>query len=117
MTYLIAIIFSLVSCFIGFNLEITKGNITHVRNGRKPEAGASIFPTIPLVPLFYCGAMWLINQQAENLGFYAVLGYFLIASIVKLSAIRRRKLELHRLVAEQERTEGPQLTNHAGGPA
>ncbi len=106
MTYLIAIVISLVSCIIGFILEIAEGNVTHVRNGRKPEAGVSLVPTIPMVPLFYCGAMWIINTQGENLGLYAVIGYFLIASILKLLAIKRLNLELKKLVAEQERTDG-----------
>jgi len=103
MTYAIAILISLVSCVIGFRLEVVQGNIRHVKNGRNPEAGAAIFPTVPLVPLFYVGAMWLINSLGENFGFYAVLGYFLIANVVKLLSIRRLDSELQQLIEEQKR--------------
>ena len=48
--------------------------------------------------------MWLINKLGENLGFYAVLGYALIAGIYKLFTTRRLELELRRLVDEQERS-------------
>ena len=114
MTYIIAIILSLVSCLIGFGLEVVQGNIRHVQNGRKPEAGAAIFPTIVLVPLFYVAAMWLIDRLWENFGFYAVLGYFLIAGIWKLVSIKRLNLELAGLVAAQERVE-EQPANHSDG--
>lgn len=101
MTYVIIIIFSLVACFVGFGLEVVRGNIRHVENGRKPEAGAAIFPTIPLVPLFYCAAVWLIDRLGENLGFYAVSGYFVISVILKLLKTKRLKLELQGIIAEQ----------------
>ena len=52
MTYMMAVFISLVSCFIGFGLEVVQGNIRHVKNGREPNAGAAMFPTVVVVPLF-----------------------------------------------------------------
>lgn len=76
MIYAMAIIISLFSCFIGFILEVKEGNVRHLKNGRKPEVGAAIVPAIPLVPLFYCGAVWIIDTQVQGFGLYVVSGYF-----------------------------------------
>ena len=58
--------------------EVTIGNINHIKNGREPNAGAAIFPTIPFVPLIILLITWGLNKLLPNLGFYLVIGLFLI---------------------------------------
>jgi len=69
MLYLLAVIFSLVACVQSFASEIMAGNIEHLENGRLPNAGAAIFPLIPVLPLFAVGAAWLIQSLIPH---YAV---------------------------------------------
>ena len=58
MKYAIAILVSFVFCGLSFSSEVTNGNITHLKNGREPNAGAAIFPTIPIVPLMFLAVTW-----------------------------------------------------------
>jgi hypothetical protein len=51
MTYAIVIVLAVIFTFLGFAIDITNGNITHVKNGREPNADAAIFPNIPFNPL------------------------------------------------------------------
>jgi hypothetical protein len=76
MTYAIVALLATVATCQGFAIEITKGNITHVRHGREPNAGAAIFPNIPTVPLLAVGGAWILNQCWPNLGFWAIIALF-----------------------------------------
>src|SRR5262249_40038460 len=51
MIYLIAILLSLVVCWQGVASGVTRGNITHLKAGRLPNAGVAIFPVVPVVQL------------------------------------------------------------------
>ena len=70
--YLFILILSVISCFVGFVLEVAEGNICHIQNGRLPNAGVAIFPNIPVVPLIYVLVVWLLNHLYQDLGFIVV---------------------------------------------
>ena len=76
MMYVLIIIISLVLSAMSFAGEITQANITHIKNGREPDAGAALFPTIPFIPLFIVLLTWGLNTVYENLGFYSIIGCF-----------------------------------------
>ena len=76
MTYAIVIVLSVIFTFLGFAIEITNGNIGHVKNGREPNAGAAIFPNIPFIPVMVVLFAWLLNSCYPNLGFWIVVGLF-----------------------------------------
>ena len=78
MMYVLIIIMSLVFSGMSFVSEITQGNITHIKNGREPNAGAALFPTIPFVPLFMVLLTWGVNTVYEDLGFYFTTGCFIV---------------------------------------
>ena len=59
MEYIIALLVSLVFCVLSFVSEVTSGNIVHLRNGREPNAGAAIIPTIVVIPLIFLIATWI----------------------------------------------------------
>lgn len=71
--YVAIILFSFVSNGIGFYQEVLLGNISHVKNGRKPEAGAAIFPVIPVSQIFYIGLVWGGDKVYPGAGFIAAL--------------------------------------------
>ena len=62
MICLLAIVFRLIASVQSFASEITRGNIDHLKNGRKPNAGAVIFPTIPFVQIVAVGVAWLLEK-------------------------------------------------------
>jgi hypothetical protein len=76
MMYALIIFMSLVACVLGFISEVTRGNIGHIKHGRKPEAGAAIFPTIPTVQIITVLLAWGLNHLYPNLGFYTVIAIF-----------------------------------------
>lgn len=101
--YLLIVVLSLVSCFIGFALHCVRGNITHLKNGREPNAGAALFPDIPMVPCFYVLAAWLMNKAFQNSGFVIVIAYFCIASGIKAFQYKKLKHELLMLIDQGRR--------------
>lgn len=82
MEYLVALLVSLVFCVLSFASEVTSGNIGHLRNGREPNAGAAIIPTIIVVPLMFLLATWigfkLIPEYAAWI-LWALFGVFVFS--------------------------------------
>ena len=95
--YVSLAVLSLGSCAAGFYAETVAGNIRHLKNGREPNAGAAIFPTIPLVPMAHFGLVYGLNQISSNLGWYVAFGYFFVAAIYSFVSISKRKRELDQL--------------------
>lgn len=62
MTYLIAIILSLVVCVQMVAIELIHGSIRHLQQGREPKAGVSLVPMIPFFQLLALGFAWLIEH-------------------------------------------------------
>ncbi len=74
--YLALVLISLVSCFVGFYEEGVRGNIRHLENGREPNAGVALLPTIPVIPAVYFGVVYGLNHLKTGLGWYVILGWF-----------------------------------------
>ena len=79
---------SLMSCFLGFALLITEGNIGHIKAGRPPNAGAALFPNIPIVPLSYVLAVWALDWVSPGRGPSLVFVYALAAICVRAYQLR-----------------------------
>ena len=92
------LVLSLVSCFVGFALEVAQGNIHHVQNGRVPNAGAALLPNIAAVPLTYVGAAWAIDRWRPELGFKVVASYAVLAIAAQWIAQRRAARRLRALI-------------------
>lgn len=97
MVYGLIIFISTVVCVMGFISEITVCNITHIENGRNPEAGASIFPTIPTVQILAVFIAWGLNKVHPNLGFYGILGLFVVYCLFWIPSYLKAKSKLHKL--------------------
>lgn len=98
LAYLLIVVFSIILCFMNFASEIVHGNISHIKNGRTPNAGACIFPIIPFIPLLFICITWVINKFHPNAGFYAVSIIFIIISIAWFFKYTKLKKELQSLV-------------------
>lgn len=95
--YLLFALLSITSISIGFYSEIVNGNIAHLRNGREPNAGAALFPTIPVIPALHFGVACGLNLVYENLGWYVIFSYFGIAAILRVVTITKLNREFKRL--------------------
>ncbi|MCX7006959.1 MAG: hypothetical protein NTY53_06875 [Kiritimatiellaeota bacterium] len=97
MMYGIVIVLSLVSSFMGFASEVTTGNIVHIKNGRKPNAGAAIFPVIPIAQILALLVAWGLNRIHPSLGFYTVSVLFVVFCVFWIPSFRKLKKELEEL--------------------
>ena len=107
MMYTGLIILSIVACFVGFNAEVASSNIIHMENGRKPNAGAAIFPDIPFIPLLFSGIAWLINKNPyiPNLGFFLTYGLLVVIIINSYFATKKLLAKLDEMKKIQEANE------------
>lgn len=96
MIYLLAIFLSVVVSAQCFAAEVTSGNITHLKNGRQPNAGASIFPTIPVFQLLAAGGAWLLQTFISTCAIWILLGLFLLFSAFWFFSFLRLRAELQR---------------------
>ena len=99
MSYILVIVLSLISNIINFKLEIIESNIAHIKNGREPNASASIIPVIPLAQFFYVGIAWLLNQYIEY-GYIIVVLFICIVVVLNLHTIQRKSKEYTELINE-----------------
>jgi hypothetical protein len=95
--YLFVLILSVISCFVGFALEIAERNIFHIQNGDLPNAGAAVFPNIPVVPLIYALVVWMLNHLYQDLGFIVVVTYAVLSIGIRLFQYRKASLKLKAL--------------------
>jgi hypothetical protein len=99
MTYAMVAIIGVITAFMGMAIEIADGNITHVRNGREPNAGAAISPSIPFVPGLMVGASWLLDLGYSGLGMWVVVGLFAMWALFWWCNLRKLHKELALLQA------------------
>ena len=99
MIYLIAIILSLVACAQSFLSEATIGNITHLKNGRPPNAGVALFPLIPFMPLLFLGAAWILRRFVPEYAMWILVGAFLTLSLIWMVSFAKLRAELRRTEA------------------
>lgn len=97
MMYVLIIFMSLVACVMGFISEVTRCNIVHIKNGRKPEAGAAIFPTIPCVQILAVLLAWGLNRLHPFLGLYTVIALFVLLYVVWVLFYPKAKREFDEL--------------------
>jgi hypothetical protein len=91
MIYILAVILGFVACVMSFAFEITAGNICHLKHGRQPNAGAALFPTIPVIPLLAVGAAWLLRTSIPAHAVSILVGSFLLfACLWTISFVRLR---------------------------
>lgn len=98
--YLFITILSVISCFVGFVLEVAQGNICHIQNGRIPNASASVFPTFPLIQLVYVVVTWVLNHLHQDLGFIIVIAYAFLSIGVRVFQCRNAIYQLRALTSE-----------------
>ncbi len=99
--YILLAVLSLGSCVAGFHSEVLNGNIRHLENGREPNAGAAIFPTIPLIPIVHFGLVYGLNQITNSLGWYVIFAYFGVIAIYHLVTIPKLNRVFRRLNAQR----------------
>ena len=103
MAYAIVIVLSVTFTFLGFATECATRNIVHVKHGREPNAGASIFPTIPFIPAMAVGFTWFLNGFYPNLGFWVIVVLFVLYVPYWWWNLRRLDAKLQSLFAASER--------------
>ncbi len=86
---------------MSFAGEIISGNIGHVKNGREPNASAAIFPIIPFGSLFIVLITFLLNKIYDDLGFYLVVGLFVIYCPIWYVPYMKSKKELESMIKNQ----------------
>ena len=111
MLYVLVLLLSLCSCFVGFLREAAEANVRHVQNGRKPNAGAAVFPNIPLVQLTYFLATWALEQVVHDAAYALVSLYSFVSMAVRFGQYRKFELQLKALVAANDM---PQPRVHDG---
>jgi len=97
MLYLGLVILALISCGVGFGLEVVTGNIAHIKNGREPNAGAAILPAIPIIPATYVLAAWGLNYLYPNLGYMVVSVYGVLSIAIGVFQYRKARATLEAL--------------------
>jgi hypothetical protein len=97
MLYLGLVVLSLASCVGGFASQVVNGNICHIENGRTPNAGAAIFPSVPLFPVIYVLMAWVINRSYSGIGYCAVALYSVVSIGVQWRSYFRSRAKLNAL--------------------
>ena len=99
MIYLLAVVLGFVACVMSFASEITAGNICHLKHGRQPNAGAALFPTVPIVPIVAIGAAWLLRTLIPAHAISILVGCFLLFACLWTIAFVRLRAQFRRLNA------------------
>src|SRR4051812_49091373 len=97
MIYLLTILLSLVVSAQCFASEVTAGNITHLKNGRQPNAAAAIFPAIPVCQLLAIGLAWLIQALVPRYAVWIIASLFLVFSLFWVFSFLRLRAEFRSL--------------------
>lgn len=96
MIYLIALILSLAVCAQSVASGIVSGNIAHLKHGREPNAGVSLFPMIPLFQMLALGLAWFLEHYIPSFAILALSCSFLALFAIWLVSFKRSKAELAR---------------------
>jgi hypothetical protein len=91
LAYIAVALLGIVLTFLNFDLEVLRGNISHLRNGRAPNAGAAVFPSLPLNPILLAGLAWLLDHLHPHAGLWAVSAIFFVS--FPAWALSRRNLQ------------------------
>jgi hypothetical protein len=99
MIYVVAVALGLATCMQVFLSEITAGNIGHLRQGRPPNAGAALFPSILFIPLVFAGGAWLLRIVVSKYAMWILLAAFLTRSLYWWFSFAKLRVELRRIKA------------------
>jgi len=87
---------------MSFASEITSGNVSHIKQGREPNAGACIFPSIPIIPVFFCGIAWLLDKFISEYSLVIVIVIFAILFLWWAWSFARLRRDLTRLISKKQ---------------
>ncbi len=107
MIYLIAVILSLAACVMSFASEVTTGNVGHIENGRPPNAGAAIFPMIPILPLLAVSVAWFLQSLVPAHAISILGGAFLLFLCLWAVSFVRLRVRFQRLLTSQPHPKQP----------
>ena len=110
MTYLVALLLSAIVCVQAFASEIVNGNTRHVRHGRKPNAGAALFPNVPVYQLLELGLAWIIERFAPSAAMVVLLAIHAVLFAIWAVSFHRARAEYSRALAESQREAGTSLS-------
>ena len=99
--YFLLLVASFASCCASFYQERLHGNIGHLKNGREPNAGVALFPTIPFAQAMHFGIVYAFNLVQENLGWYVIAVYFSFVMLHVCYVTQKLKAEYNKLVFEK----------------
>ena len=99
--YTALVLLSLIEVFVGCAAEVATSNITHVKNGRKPNASCAILPLIPILQIAYVLVAMGLNHLVPNLGYVAVGGLSVINTCRRYWSYKKARLTLETLLAKQ----------------
>ena len=94
MGYLVVFGLSIISCVLGFALELTQRNAQHLENGREPNAGVALLPEVVAIPAAYLGAAWGLNQWQPSVGFTVIAAYFCLSVAVRVVMLVKARAKL-----------------------
>ena len=90
MATVIAALAGTVLAFMELVRECAEGNVIHVENGRPPNAGAAVFPAIPVIPALAVLASWLLGLVHPALspwGVVALVGLYVPPWICRVRSL------------------------------
>jgi hypothetical protein len=102
MLYLGLVVLSLTSCVAGWALQTVSANVRHVESGREPNAGASIWPDVPVIPLTYVSVAWGLNWLRPGLGFMIVAAYAVLSIGTRVVQYQRARTAWNALESVKE---------------
>ena len=101
MMYALVIIMSLVACVLAFISEVTRGNIEHIKHGRKPNAGAAVFPLVPSAQILAVLLAWGLNHIHPSLGYYTVIAVCVLLYVMWIVTYPKLKRKLDKQQKKQ----------------
>jgi hypothetical protein len=101
--YSVLVLLSLCECLSSCAAEVAGSNISHINNGRKPDAGCSIFPIVPIVPVIYVLVASGLNHLLAYLGYGIVGTYGFLSTAVNIWRFRKVNAKLRTLIAQERR--------------
>lgn len=102
--YVVILLASLISCFVGFSLETVRARITLVQRKKKANIKVVIFPSLLVVPISYLAMSFGFNMIMGNLGFIVVGVYFGLETTMKLLRLLKLKKQYNLMKPKVKKT-------------
>ncbi|MCL5767871.1 hypothetical protein [Acinetobacter sp. ANC5681] len=98
MIYIIAFVLSFIFTWQNIILSALQGNIVHLQNDRKPNAGASIIPAIPFFQIVFLSFAWLLNYFFHQFAIQIFCILFMVQFIFWIIAFKGQHKEFNELL-------------------